>query len=259
MLPVAVLLPLHGECTVGVTPAALMGFQGANDHPGLLLSGLGLELATQVGHQSGQVVAQFVEPLVGGGGDHEDLQPHALEFRADKLRQLPGFGQVGLVENDHPGALLDRDNTQGQLQLIRVLGQLVLQSVVVADRVPVRLQGGAVNHMGDDLGSFNVAKELQTQTLALRGTGYQPGNVGHGEPLIPGLDHTQIGNQGGEGVIGDFGLCRAHGCHQAGLAGTGEAHQGHIRYRLEFQDQVPVLTRFTQEGESGCAPGLIGQ
>lgn len=104
-----------------------------------------------------------------GSGDLKDLQPEFLELRTHELSQFLGLGHIDLVQNHDARAFGNRDGTQRQLELVGVERQLVFQRVVVGHRVAVRFKRGAIDHMGDDFGTFDVAQELQSQALAFGG------------------------------------------------------------------------------------------
>ena len=194
-----------------------------------------------------------------GRGDREHLQAHRLELRADELGELLGLRHIHLVEDDDAGAFRDRDRAQRQLQLVGVFGQLVLKRLVVGDRVAVRLQRGAVDDVGDDLGALDVAQELQAQALALGGARDQAGHVRDRVAAVAGHDHAQVRHQRGERVVRDLRLGGAHRGHQARLAGAREPHQRHVGDGLEFQDHVAFLARFAEQREARGAARLVGQ
>src|SRR5665647_3943988 len=123
--------------------------------------------------------------------------------------------------------------------------------VQVADRVAVRLECGAVEHMHQHRAPLDVAQELQAKTLALAGARDEAGHVGDGEPGGTGLHDAEIGHQRGERVVRDLGPGRRHRRDQARLAGAGEADQRDVRDRLELEDHIGVLPRFALLGEPG--------
>ncbi len=83
----------------------------------------------------------------------------------------------------------------------------------------------------------------------------QTRHVGHREGILAGRDHTQVGNQRGEGIVGDLGLGRRDDRHQRGLARRREADQPDVGDRLELQGEVAGLPGLAQQCETR---GLAG-
>ena len=163
------------------------------------------------------------------GGHLEHAQPHLLEFGTHKIREFLGFRHIDLVEHDDARTIGNRNRAHRQLQLVRVLGELMFERVVVGHRVAVGFEGRAVDHMHDDFGTLDMAQEFQAKPLAFGGARDQTRHIRDGVPVIAGHDHAEIRHQRGERVIGDFRLGGAHCCNQAGFARRGEANERDVR------------------------------
>src|SRR5699024_9881778 len=157
---------------------------------------------------------QFAQALVGGGGDLGHVQAALGQLGAHELGQFAGFGHVDLVQHHQLRAFAQRQPATGDVQVGSVGGKLLLDDVQVADRVPVRLECGAVEYVHDHRTAFDVPQELQTEALTGTGARDQPGHSGDGEPVLPGLHHTEVGGQSGEGVLGDLRPGGGQGRHQ---------------------------------------------
>ena len=107
--------------------------------------------------------------------------------------------------------------------------------------------------------AFDVAQEVQAQTAAFAGTGDQPGHVGDGEGGVAARDDAEVGDQSGEGVVGDLRLGRRENGHKRRLTGGGESEQTDVGYRLEFENQVTLDTVLTEECETGSFAGFRRQ
>ena len=88
-----------------------------------------------------------------------------------------------------------------------------------------------------------MTQKVVAKTSALGGPLNQAWNIReHGSISTGAAHHTKVGNQGGEGVIGNLGSrCRQHG-DQGALAGIGKTNDAHLSQQLEFQLQGPFLT-----------------
>ena len=82
----------------------------------------------------------------------------------------------------------------------------------------------------------------------------EAGNVGHHEAVVfIHAHHAEIGVQGGEGVVGDFGARGRHGADQGGFAGIGHAEQADIGQHFQFELQGACFALFAGCGVFGCA------
>ena len=87
-----------------------------------------------------------------------------------------------------------------------------------------------------------MPQEVVAQAGALAGPLDDAGDVRHDEADAVLHPHdAQVGEQGGEVVVGDLGLGLGHHGEQCGLAHVGEAHQPHVRQQLQLQDDVVGL------------------
>ena len=86
------------------------------------------------------------------------------------------------------------------------------------------------------------------KTRTLRGTFDQTGHIGHHEALArTHTNHTQIGVQGGERIIGNFGAGIGDGRDQGGLARIGHPQKAHIGQDLELEFDESLFTQL-----AGC-------
>ena len=92
------------------------------------------------------------------------------------------------------------------------------------------------------------------------GTLDDAGDVGHdeGDPLLH-VDHTQVGEQGGEVVVGNLGPRLGHHGEQRGLAHVGETHQPHVGQQLELQHHLALLAGEPRLGKPGHLAGGGGK
>ena len=131
-----------------------------------------------------------------------------------------------------------------------VAGQLGLDRVQVADRIAAGLVRRAVEHVHQRRAAFDVLEEVMAEALALARAGDQAGHVRDDELDLARLDHAEVRDQGGEGVVGDLRPGGGHGGDQAGLARVGEADEADIGHRLELQGEVAGIPRLALEREA---------
>ena len=93
---------------------------------------------------------------------------------------------------------------------------------------------------------------------ALGGALDEPGDVGDHQLVVVEAGHSEVGLEGGEGVVGDLGLGRRDPRDQGALAGVGEPHQGHVGHEPELQLQPALLAHLALFGEGG-GPASVGQ
>ncbi len=155
-------------------------------------------------------------------------------------------GHVGLGADHEPGS-------------VEELGPIAAQLV---EQHPALFLGGDTGHRFEleqhqqDPGPGDVAQEAMPQALAVGRPFHQPGDVGHGEvDVVRGAHHTQVGLQGGEGVVGDLGLGRRDARDQGALAHVGETDQGHVGHQGQLHVVPLLMAGFALFGESrGSAP-----
>ena len=187
---------------------------------------------------------------MGGGGDLKELQSLGLDVLPQALEQLRVLHDVHLVGGD--------DHLPGG-QLRGVLPQLLVDGLEVLNRVPA-LRAGHVHHMDEQPAPVDVPQEVVAQAGPLRSPLDDAGDVGHdeGDPLLH-IDHPQVGEQGGEVVVGDLGLGPAHHAEEGGLAHVGKAHQPHVGQQLQLQNDLPGLAGVARLGEAGHLTGGGGE
>lgn len=194
-----------------------------------------------------------------GRGDLIDRQIELLEFRPHEIGELLGVGHVDLVEDDHARAFGNRNRAERQIEVVRVFAELLFERVVVRERVAIRIDRHAVDHMRNDLGAFDMPQKRQSQALALRGSRNEPGNVGDGVAHVAGLHDAQIRHERGERVVRDLRLGRAHRSDQRRLARRGKAHERDVCDRLELENDVAFVARFAEQRKPGCTACPVRQ
>ena len=163
------------------------------------------------------------------GGDFEDLVAAGFQFRADELGHVLAVRQVHLVQGHEAGAVVQRNDFAvgpAVAHVHRVLLQLGLDDGEVGERIAVRFERAAVQHVHQGGAALDVAQEVVAQALALAGALDQAGDVGDGEADFAGLDDAQVGDEGGEGIVRDLGPGGGHRGDQAGLAGARGSRRG---------------------------------
>ena len=199
---------------------------------------------------------------MAGGGDFEDAVAAGFQLRADEFGHVLAVRQVDLVQGDQPRAVVQRDNfavSAGVAHVNGVLFQLGFDNGEVGERVAVGFQRAAVQNVHQGGAALHVAQEVVAQALAFAGAFDEARDVGDGEADLAGLDHAEVGDQGGERVVGDLGPGGGHGRDQAGLAGGREADQGDVGDGLQLQHDVAGFAFDAEQGEAGRAALLRGQ
>jgi len=104
--------------------------------------------------------------------------------------------------------------------------------------------------MGEDAGALYVAQELDAKTRAEMRAFNESGHVGDDKGLLVGLladrDHAEIGLEGGERVVGDFGARGGDAGDERGLAGVGIADEADVGEQLQFQTIAALLAGAAQ-------------
>ena len=131
--------------------------------------------------------------------------------------------QIALVGGNHHGPVA---------QVHAVVFKLCADGVKVRHRVPV-LRAGYIHHVDQKPATVNVPQEVMAQTCTFCRPFNDAGDVRHdeGHPFLH-VNDTQVGVEGGEVVVGDFGAGVGGDGKQGRLAHVGEAHKSHIRQKL---------------------------
>ncbi len=112
--------------------------------------------------------------------------------------------------------------------------------------------------MDEDGGAFDVAEELDAEAGAEVGAFDEAGHVGDGEAEVVGgfadLDDAEVGFEGGEGVVGDFGAGGGEAADEGGFADVGEADEAAVGEEAEFEAEV---AGFAGAAEFVFAGGLV--
>ena len=99
----------------------------------------------------------------------EDTQPARLEVGPDESGDLARIGDVGLVERDQAGTVLE--------PAVRL--ELGLDDVEIRQRVAARVDRGAVDDVDQRGAALDVAQEVVAQAAAFAGALDQSGHVGN--------------------------------------------------------------------------------
>ena len=118
---------------------------------------------------------------------------------------------------------------------------------------------GDVNEVDEDGGALDVFEELDAEAGAEVGAFDEAGHVGDGEGLFVGwvadLDDAEVGLEGGEGVVGDFGFGGGEARDERGFADVGEADEAGVGEQAELE---AVVAGFAGAAEFVLARGLVG-
>ena len=185
--------------------------------------------------------------LGGSGADFIQLASGFLCRRTQPL-QIVAFRhqQVALVGRHDHGPVA---------QIHAVVAQLSANGPEVLHRVPA-LAAGNVHHVDQQTAPVDVPQEVMAQASTLRSALNDAGDVRHHEGhALFHVDHTQVGIQGGEVVVGNFRPGVGRNRQQGGFAHVGEAHQAHVRQQLQLQNHVPRLALQARLGKPGHLPG----
>ncbi|CFE56865.1 Uncharacterised protein [Mycobacterium tuberculosis] len=187
-----------------------------------------------------------------GCGRHAEHRPAALgDVVTDELRELAGLRHIDFVEDHRTRPCGEIAQSRVPLQRGRVAREFRFQRVDVRDGVAARLGGSAIHHMHQYSAALDVPQKVQPQTTAPGCARDQPRHVGDGERVLASRDHTEVGHQGGERVVGDLRLGRRNRRHQRGFAGRRKPDQADVGDGLEFQGEVSGLSLFAEECETG--------
>ena len=133
--------------------------------------------------------------------------------------------------------------------------ELLIDGVEILHRIPP-FTAGYIHHMDKQTAPVDVPEEVVTQAGALSGALDDTGNIRHDEGhALLNVNHAQVGEQGGEVVVGNFWPCVGGDGEQCGFAHVGEAYQTYVRQQLQLQNHVPLLPLQPGLGKPGNLPG----
>src|SRR4051794_12008636 len=201
------------------------------------------------GHDLGHREGQLAQPFAGRSADREHPQPLLTQVVDDDVGEVAPVRDVDLVERDQPGPVLEA----------AVAAELVLDRREVVDGVAARLHRSRVYDVYQGGAALDVAEELVAEAAALAGALDQAGDVRDGEGGLAGGDDAQVGDQGGEGVVGDLGTGPRDRGYQAGLAGAREADEADVGDHLELEDDLELVAGLAEQGEAGSLALAAGQ
>ena len=208
---------------------------------------------------------QLIDAKAGHGADLVELEFFAFDVGAE-LFELVGVGAVEFGgANDHQlmgegmvdyglGVVFHGTGGAGGGEAV----ELVVDDLEVFDGVGAAAGVGYIDEVEEDAGALDVAEELGAETGAKVGALDESGHVGDDVGLLIGLfadgDDAEVGLEGGEGVVGDFGLGGGDARDERRLAGVGVADQADVGQQLEFE---AVEALFAGAAELVFARGLV--
>ncbi len=169
------------------------------------------------------------ELVAAGSGDGV-----GLDLRLQALQRLFGTRNVDLVRHHDAWA---------RSQLIGGERQLVVDDLVVIERVAALPVAREVDHMHDERRALDMAKELMSQATPFVRTLDETGDVGHNEAQIARARHAQVGNKSGERIVGDLRASRRDLGNERAFAGRGHAHKRRVGHELHLKLDPALLRR----------------
>ncbi len=216
-------------------------------------------VAPVLSHQFREREGQRTQAFSTDGRDGEHRPPLGLEIGTHHLRQLRGLGHVDLVQHHDAGPVRQITQARVTRQRRHVRRQLGLERLHVGYRVTTRIEGGAVDHVGQHGAPLEVTQEVETEPLALARTGNETGHVGNGERGLTARDDPEVRHQRRERVVGDLRLSRRQHRHERRLSRAGEPDQADVRDGLQLENQIAFLAVLAEQGEAGRLAGARGE
>src|SRR2546425_10900353 len=96
-----------------------------------------------------------------------------------------------------------------------------------------------------------MTQKFMAETNPLRGPFDEAGNIGQYKahlvttPWLPDGNHTQVGRECGERIVGNLGVCGSHNREKSRFTGVGVADQANIGDQAQFEVEPSFLTRLT--------------
>ena len=125
-----------------------------------------------------------------------------------------------------------------------------------------RVFASEIDEVQQDAGTFDVTQEVMAQSDAHVCAFDETRNISKDGAVTGGFaDDAKVGDEGGEGVIGDLGPCRGKRGDQGRFSGVGQADDADFREELEFEAEFALFAFFTRlrsfggavvVGEEGC-------
>ena len=189
---------------------------------------------------------------------HQQLATLACEGRdlVDRAFVFEAFDEVGhaglTLFGGHHVELVEHQPARLGMQGRVVFFELFDNGLRLFDGVNPIVKRGHVDHMQQQAGALQVAQKLVAQASAVGCAFDEAGHIGHDKAFFGAhTHHAQVGVQGGEGVVGDFGAGVGHRRNKGGLARVGHAQQAHIGQDFEFELQRKAL--------AGVADGFLAR
>src|SRR5206468_9787295 len=96
--------------------------------------------------------------------------------------------------------------------------------------------------MKQNLRSLDVTQKLSAEPLPQVGPLDQAGYVGNHKALVVvQLNHSQIGLEGGEGIISDLWTGRRNSRNQCGFPNVRKTNQSHVCKQFQFEPEMTLL------------------
>ncbi len=187
-----------------------------------------------------------VHSLPGDRGHLEVGYPGRLDPLAQLRRDLRGSFDIDLVADHDLGPVCE---------FCRMQFELAVDGVVVFERIARLVAAREVDHVDDERCALDVSQELVPEPLAFAGALDEAGNVGHDEGPLAGPDHTEVGDEGGEGIVGDLGARRTHATDEGALPDAGHPHQGRVGEQLHLELDPSLLGGLAEFRKGRSAAG----
>ena len=164
---------------------------------------------------------------------------------AERLDGILGTGHVALVGNHNLGPL-------GKLGSIG--RKLCVDGVIVLDGISALEATCYVNHMQDECRALDVAQELVAQAFAPGGALDESRDVGADKgATVTSASHAQVGDERGEGILGDLGACCRDSRDDGALPHRRHAHESGVGHKLHLELNPVLLGRLALLGKCGRA------
>ena len=115
---------------------------------------------------------------------------------------------------------------------------------------------GDVDEVHEYLGALDVSQESIAESVTFVRPLDQARDVGDDEAtVVAQADDTQVGREGGEGIVRDLGAGRRDSRDQRGFSRIGKADQADVSEQLELEAEELLFTALTRLGASRRAIG----
>ena len=188
----------------------------------------------------GQSELELLNALAGDGGDVVERELFALG-EGGELLELVGIGDVDLGGYEQGGL-----GGEGGIEGFELGGD----DVVVVDGIggfalgAFGGDGGVrdVDEVDEDASALDVFEELDAEAGTEMGSFDEARHVGYGEGTLVGsvtdLNDSEVGLEGGEGVVGDLGLGGGEARNERGFTDVGKSDEACVGEEAELEAEV---------------------